>query len=369
MNHARRLRLRMAGFSDEEILTFGLDSRPDEQVMDYVSHQLAVRVLRPRLNGLQRHILEDKWAAQAFLASIGVPGPKLYGVYHPRLGMTAGGGPLTDAEHLADLLRGDLPSRLFLKPRGGRQGLDVKVASVHAGADGALLATTDEGTEPLAAFLARLPMDDFSHYDRSYQGWLVQRFIDQHPAVAAFNPGTVNTVRIVTYRGLSGDVSVHCAIFRVGRAGSVADNWSQGGIVCGVDLTTGALTTALASTLHEAPQAIAAHPDSGLAFGGFVLPDWARALEICRTAARGFSGVRWSGWDVALTLTGPVMVEGNSDWSISQQLVDGAYLTPERRAEMARDGTLPDRIPSLPHALARLARREVRRARRWVLRG
>ncbi len=369
MNYARRLRLRMAGFSDEEILTFGLDSRPDDQAINYVSHDLAVRVLRPRLNGLQRHILEDKWAAQAFLASIGVPGPKLYGVYHPQVGMTADGDPLTDPEHLADLLRGDLPCRLFLKPRGGRQGRDVKVLVVRPGTDGALRATTGEGTELLATFLARLPMDDFSHYDQSYQGWLVQRFIDQHPAVAAFNPGTVNTVRIVTYRSPSGNVAVHSAMFRAGRAESVADNWSQGGIVCGVDVATGALTRALASDRHEVPRAITAHPDSGLAFGGFVLPDWARALEICRTAARGFSGVRWAGWDIALTLAGPVVVEGNSDWSISQQLVDGAYLTPERRLEMAHDGALPERVPSLPHALARLARRQVRRGRRWVLRG
>ena len=359
----------MAGFSDGEILSFGLDACPDERVMEYVSQELMVRVLRPRLNGLQRHVLEDKWAAQAFLASIGVSVPKLYGVYHPCLGMAADGGPLTEAGHLAALLQDEMPCRLFLKPRGGRQGLDIRVAAVDRGADGVPVATTAEGKAPLPAFLAALPMEDFSHYDHSYQGWLVQRYIDQHPAVATFNPGTVNTVRVVTYRRPSGDVALHGAIFRTGRIGALGDNCSQGGIAVGVDLATGALQTAYTSLVGEAPERVEAHPDSGLAFAGVVLPDWPRSMEICRRAARAFSGVRWAGWDVAMAPEGPVMVEGNSDWSIAQQLVNGAYLTPERRAEMAAGVALPDRLPGLPRAAARLARRELRRVRRWALHG
>jgi hypothetical protein len=283
--------------------------------------------------------------------------------------MTAGGDPLTTAEELGDLIRGELPCRLFFKPRGGRQGIEVRALAVARAADGMPRATTPGGTQTLAAFLDALPMGDVAGQDQSYEGFLVQRFIDQHPAVAAFNPGSVNTVRVVTFRGPEGEVAVHGASFRTGRAGSVADNWSQGGVIADVDPATGALAKALASHKDEAPQRVTAHPDSGVAFDGYVLPDWERVLAISRTAALAFSGVRWAGWDVALTPSGPVMVEGNSDCSVAQQLVNGAYLTPRRRAELARELVLPDRIPGLTRALARVVKREFRRGRRWVLRG
>ncbi|HMQ92408.1 MAG TPA: sugar-transfer associated ATP-grasp domain-containing protein [Amaricoccus sp.] len=359
----------MAGFSDEEILIFGLEDCPDERVMDFISQELITRVLRPHLNGSQRHVLADKWATQALLASIGVPVPKLYGLYHPQVGMTAAGEPLTTPEEFAELIRGELPCRLFLKPRGGRQGHEVRAVDAAPDADGIPCAKTAAGTQTLAAFLDALPMEAADGQDRSCEGYLVQGFIDQHPAVAAFNPGSVNTVRIITFRGLTGEVTIDAAFLRTGRAGAQMDNWSQGGLVADVDLATGAVTRAFGSLKHEAPRRVATHPDSGVAFEGFVLPDWPRALEACRKAARVFSGVRWVGWDVAMTPAGPVIVEGNSDWSIATQLVNGAYLGPGRRAELEREVALPDRLPSLPRAFARVARREFRRGRRWVLRG
>ena len=359
----------MAGFSDEEILIFGLMDCPEESVMDFISKELNRRVLRPHLNGPQRHVLADKWATQALLASIGVPVPKLYGLYHPRLGMTAAGEPLTTPHECAELIRGELPCRLFLKPRGGQQGQDVRVVDVAPDPDGIPCASSAAGTQSLAAFLDALPMEAGEGHGRSCEGYLVQGFIEQHPAVAAFNPWSVNTVRIITFRRLSGEVTIDAAFLRTGRAGAQIDNWSQGGLVADVDLATGAVTRAFGSLKHEAPRRVATHPDSGVAFEGLVLPDRPRALDACSKAARVFSGVRWIGWDVAMTPAGPVIVEGNSDWSIATQLVNGAYLGPGRRAELEREIALPDRLPSLPRAFARVVRRELRRGRRWVLRG
>jgi hypothetical protein len=359
----------MAGFSDEEALIFGLDGCPDETVLDFISQELITRVLRPQLNGSQRHVLADKWATQALLDSVGVPVPQLHGLYHPKVGMTAAGEPLTTPQELADLLRGELPCRVFLKPRGGRQGHEVRALDVSPGADGMPRVADGAGTQTLAASLETLPMQDIEGRDPSCEGYLVQRFIEQHPAVAAFNPGSVNTVRVLTFRGLSGEVAVDAAFLRTGRTGAQMDNWSQGGLVADVDLTTGAVTRAFGSLKQEAPRRVTAHPDSGVTFEGFVLPHWPRVLEVCRRAARVFSGVRWVGWDVALTPAGPMIVEGNSDWSVASQVVNGAYLTPGRRAELGREVALPDRLPSLPRALARVARREFRRGRRWVLRG
>ena len=44
---------------------------------------------------------------------------------------------------------------------------------------------------------------------------------------------------------------------------------------------------------------------------GFQLPVWTEACQLAREAARLFLPLRFVGWDIALTETGPVLVEAN----------------------------------------------------------
>lgn len=54
-----------------------------------------------------------------------------------------------------------------------------------------------------------------------------------------------------------------------------------------------------------------AHPDTGCSFIGFRVPCYKEAVDLCRRAARVRPGMRYVGWDVAVTPDGPVLVEGN----------------------------------------------------------
>ncbi len=72
-------------------------------------------------------------------------------------------------------------------------------------------------------------------------------FIIQERAVQAkwfarFNPASINTIRIMTYRSVI-DERIHViqALFRMGKSDSFVDNQSSGGIACGIDLDTGKL--------------------------------------------------------------------------------------------------------------------------------
>ena len=85
----------------------------------------------------------------------------------------------------------------------------------------------------------RLSLDFLFSYGKDF---ILQEAIEQHPDLARFNPTSVNTLRLLTYRSVK-DESVHvvAGILRVGRSGEVCDNAHMGGRIVGVDLYSGKL--------------------------------------------------------------------------------------------------------------------------------
>ena len=61
------------------------------------------------------------------------------------------------------------------------------------------------------------------------------------------------------------------------------------------------------------------HPETDVAFDGFVLPHWKRVCSLIVEAAEHFVPVRAIGWDVAITPTRPVIIEGNIWWDAHNQ--------------------------------------------------
>ena len=53
------------------------------------------------------------------------------------------------------------------------------------------------------------------------------------------------------------------------------------------------------------------HPVTGCEIPGFQFPYWNEVLEMCKKASFEIPEVGYIGWDVAITPTGPVFVEGN----------------------------------------------------------
>lgn len=65
--------------------------------------------------------------------------------------------------------------------------------------------------------------------------FLIQSFVQQHPFYAKFNPSSLNTMRVYTYRSVK-DEAIHVlhAMLRVGKEGSLVDNMSGGGKAIGI---------------------------------------------------------------------------------------------------------------------------------------
>ena len=72
--------------------------------------------------------------------------------------------------------------------------------------------------------------DLINYYKRDF---VVQEYLEQDSLFKQFNPTSLNTVRILTYRSLGNEeiIPLH-RILRIGGPGNVVDNQTMGGISC-----------------------------------------------------------------------------------------------------------------------------------------
>ena len=137
-------------------------------------------------------------------------------------------------------------------------------------------------------------------------GILEERVI-QHPEMMRMCPTSVNTIRIATLLGDKKQGVVY-AFLRIGN-GKVMDNVDCGGMAARVDLATGKLLTVGAD---KAGNTFTHHPITGTAIVGFTVPFFREAMDMCVEAAQKVPQMRFIAWDVAVTESGPVFIEGNS---------------------------------------------------------
>jgi len=145
---------------------------------------------------------------------------------------------------------------------------------------------------------------------------VVQNVVKQHAELQKFGTRSVNTIRVVTIMGKSGEVNLFAAFLRLGAsAESFVENRAVGGLGVGLNLETGELMKY--GFPHDSfGVRLEKHPLSGLTFEGFQIPYWKEAVELVKNAHRQFYGIQSIGWDVVITENGPILLEGNDNWEI-----------------------------------------------------
>ena len=153
---------------------------------------------------------------------------------------------------------------------------------------------------------------------------LLQERLAQHPALAQVYPRAINTFRLVTILRDCQAIPFR-GFVRFGAKGSRIDNWGAGGPAVAVDLKTGRLR---ARGIHMPGHgaSVTAHPETGVRFEGFEIPFFERAVSLATELHRFFYGLVTIGWDIAITPTGPVFIEGNNGWEIfALQAIVGGF--------------------------------------------
>jgi hypothetical protein len=141
-------------------------------------------------------------------------------------------------------------------------------------------------------------------------------------------------VRIVTWVRDNGEVLLPLALQKVITTDAVVDNYvhgSSGNLCTLVDPQNGTLDAAIGPGATEGVMiAHSVHPRTGMKLEGFEIPLWEETCTLVRQAALRFLPLRTIGWDVAVTASGPILIEGNSWWD---PFNIGIVLT--RRTELA----------------------------------
>lgn len=148
-------------------------------------------------------------------------------------------------------------------------------------------------------------------------GYVFQRRLEQHAGMNIINPEAINTLRLVTINK-DGMPYVLSSLLRVGtqKTGCV-DNWAAGGLAIGIEDDGHLKEFGFYKPTHGTKTSI--HPDTGIVFKDFIIPEYQEARELVCKAHRCFYGIRAIGWDVAITKDGPMLIEGNDNFEISMQ--------------------------------------------------
>ena len=143
----------------------------------------------------------------------------------------------------------------------------------------------------------------FSDYGKNF---IVQKVISQHPALSAIHSESVNTMRIITIL-LDGEVNILSACLRMGVGKSQVDNFSQGGVGCGIQ-PDGRLCSV---GYDRFGKKVLQHP-SGFHFEDCVIPNFNAVLDSVKKVALRVPQFGVASWDFALDETGtPVLIEYN----------------------------------------------------------
>ena len=177
----------------------------------------------------------------------------------------------TDAQ-FADFIRRH--ERVMVKPALAGRGEGLRVYHY-------------QGDEDAAALRAELSGD----------GMLIEEMPRQHPQMDRLNPYCINTVRFCTYTDRD-EVHILLAAPRTAKGKSFVDNVAAGGLIMAADLRTGVVTS---DGVDEEARFFETHPLTGTRLKGFQIPNWDRALDVVRRAARALYAIpqcRYIGWDL-----------------------------------------------------------------------
>jgi|WetSurMetagenome_2_1015567.scaffolds.fasta_scaffold02250_6 hypothetical protein len=149
-------------------------------------------------------------------------------------------------------------------------------------------------------------------------GYLFQETIIQHPDLNRLNPSCLNTIRIDTFIDRDGKIDVISGYIRMSINNYHVDNISSGGAMVGIDIKTGKLKKyGYLMFRTYGVKVLTEHPETKTVFEDFLIPYFTQVKELVIKAAGLMPELRLVGWDVAIGESGPVMIEGNSDYDIS----------------------------------------------------
>ena len=258
---------------------------------DYIPKDFYTMELRPRANVEKfQEIYDDKNIYDIILAGENVVHTilkNMNGYYYFE------GNPVSEEEAIS---RCQNMEQVIIKPAMKMQG------------DGVALLTVRDGKTNINNLTIGELFKKYKH------NFLIQERVKQHKDLAALNPTSVNTMRILTYR--SGmEVLLVYSVIRIGRSGQVIDNQCAGGISTTISKEGKLGKSAFGGFSEDNVQVT----DTGIRLDGYQLPSYDKAIEFVKRLHMKLPYFNIIGWDVSIEENGePILIEYNTNPGLSQ---------------------------------------------------
>ena len=137
--------------------------------------------------------------------------------------------------------------------------------------------------------------------------FVVEELIEQGEEMAVLHRESINTLRIATFK-IKDEVIIYGAAVRMGIGNAIVDNAGSGGIFCHVNHDYGFIDTDAKDYRNNV---YVYHPDTGVRFIGFDIPQWEEAKALVTEMAKTIADATVISWDLAYSKKGWCMVEAN----------------------------------------------------------
>jgi hypothetical protein len=143
--------------------------------------------------------------------------------------------------------------------------------------------------------------------------FIFQSEIIQHEELSKIYPYSANSIRIDTFKTQKDNAEILSAYLRMGMNRKFVDNITAGGLYVGINLENGELKKTAIRKLYNSDDLFLAHPDTNVKFEGYVIPYFNEVKELA-VAAANWLPQSIVGWDFAISLDGPILIEGNTQY-------------------------------------------------------
>ncbi|MCX5752634.1 MAG: hypothetical protein NTW97_03175 [Candidatus Krumholzibacteria bacterium] len=289
---------------------YGFDRKRGARMEEYIDYPNFKRI-RNRYNShvtIGRHatsyecILKDKFVFSQVLKALGFPTPAVMAFcLGDRVHWTAP-RRITGYDELGNVERLDA----FCKPFLGEC------------AEGAFRLTVDG--KKLLRNGAEISIEELRRILR--EGYIIQEYVEQHPRLMEMHANSVATLRLVTINS-GKEIALFESCLKMGAGGIVVSNFAAGGLIGEADPATGKLVKNFYGKPTHGGGKAQKHPDSGIVFEGFEVPFYFEAVAMAKELHRRLYGLRSIGWDIAIGPDGPIIIEGNDNWELTQTPLTG----------------------------------------------
>ena len=247
----------------------------------------------------------DKIIFDRILRSADLPVAPLKAYFIPAQHGESSERHLNSVEEFAKYLREASNFPMFLKASCSQQGLHtLRIDSYDADSDCLHIANG----EPCKVddFISKKVQKPMQFYEPG-NGWIIQEVVAQHAELTSFTgTDTISCVRLVVLLR-NGRPGIVGKLLKVASPGEMTDHFRHGHTTnrtVGIDFDTGNLHCMVEDLWPKQALAPTAAPD-------FAIPHWQLAVETTLRASCLFPGLRLQHWDVAISDSGPVLLEVN----------------------------------------------------------